>query len=65
MCTRFYYDNSISELDNIAKEAASTPLTRKFVVNLSKPIITNGEVRPTDIVPVYAPDKAEIRQYIR
>ena len=58
MCTRFYYDNAIPELDNVAREAASSPLAQKFVVNLSKPIITNGEVRPTDIVPVYAPDKA-------
>ena len=58
MCTRFYYDNSIPELDNVAREAASSPLAQKFVVNLSKPIITNGEVRPTDIVPVYAPDKS-------
>lgn len=58
MCTRYYYDSTIPELDNVAREAAVSPLAQKFVVNLSKPIITNGEVRPTDIVPVYAPDKS-------
>ncbi len=58
MCTRFYYDNTIPELNEVAREATSTPLAQKFIVNLSKPIITNGEVRPTDIVPVYAPDKS-------
>lgn len=58
MCTRFYYDSSISVLDEVAKEAALSPLASKFTVNFSKPIITNGEVRPTDVVPVIAPDKS-------
>ena len=57
MCTRFYYDSSIPTLDEVEKEAALSPLASKFTVNLSKPIITNGEVRPTDVVAVYAPDK--------
>ena len=58
MCTRFYYDNSIPKLEEYYEAAKSSPIGQKFAFVLSKPVINCGEVRPTDVVPVLAPDKA-------
>ena len=56
MCTRFYFDNSIDELDDYFGKAVQSPIGKKFAVELSKPVM-QGEIRPTDIVPVLAPNK--------
>lgn len=58
MCTRFYYDNSIPKLEEYCQLAKEAPLMERFVTYLCKPLLVNAEVRPTDVVPVIAPDKA-------
>ena len=57
MCTRFYYDNSIKELGEYYEKAYVSPIGMKFATALSKPLISHDEVRPTDVVPVLAPNK--------
>lgn len=56
MCTRYALDKTIEELKEIAEIAGSSPLTSKFVDTHARPLIIDGEVRPTDIVPVIAPN---------
>lgn len=56
MCTRFYLDDSIPELKNILEPGTRGSLARRFLTTHGRPILTNGEVRPTDIVPVIAPN---------
>ncbi len=55
MCTRFYIERSSDDY----KE--HTALIDRFYGIYSKGIITFGEVRPTDVVPVIAPDKDGLR----
>lgn len=57
MCTRYFMDDSCAELTEIALAARNSSLAGKFIKQVSKPIITAGEVRPTDIVPVIAPNR--------
>lgn len=61
MCTRYYMDDAPSELSDIIEAVMRTSLADKFVSNCGKPIITSGEVRPTDIVPILAPNRNGIR----
>ena len=58
MCTRYFFDNSMKQLSEYYEEAKNSPIGREFAVKLSKPVIEYGEVRPTDVVPVLAPNKA-------
>lgn len=53
MCTRFYVLPGSPDLEYILAAARKSPLLRRFVHSLK----TSGEIRPTDIVPVLAPDK--------
>ena len=55
MCTRYYMELS-PELRPFIERAMNAPLREKIVTKLGKPMITEGEVRPTDIAPVIAPD---------
>lgn len=59
MCTRFNIDRADYSpvLEKIIKQAASTALARRFMEKLSKPLMTEGEVRPTDVAAVVAPDR--------
>ena len=61
MCTRYFMDDAPSELSDIIEAAMKSPLADKFRTKFSRPMISNGEVRPTDIVPVLAPNKNGIR----
>lgn len=56
MCTRYALDITQAELKEIIDIAKKSPLTTKFVDTHARPLITDGEVRPTDIVPVIAPN---------
>lgn len=56
MCTRYALDITQSDLKEIIDIAKGSPLTTKFVDTHARPLITDGEVRPTDIVPVIAPN---------
>ena len=57
MCTRFYIDVSNKEMQEILREADRSVLKKRFLVDLAKPIRTSGEVRPTDVAAVIAPDR--------
>jgi len=56
MCTRFYIEPRSEELDEIMKAAMKTGLARKFLIAGSA-VLTSGEIRPTNVVPVIAPNK--------
>ena len=55
MCTRYYVEMS-PELRPIIEEAKQSSLTRRMVYHLGKAFKAEGEIRPTDMVPVIAPD---------
>ena len=56
MCCRYYMEMS-PELRPIIEEANRSALKERIVDKLRKPLITEGEVRPTNIVPVIAPNR--------
>ncbi len=39
------------------KAVSHSALCHKFMVKLAKPVLTSGEIRPTDVVPVLAPNR--------
>ena len=55
MCCRYWTEES-PELRPIVEEMNRSPLMKKW--QGSPGIITYGEVRPTNIVPVVAPDRS-------
>ena len=56
MCTRYALEKDLPELKEIADEVLQSLLAQRFVTTHARPIVTSGEVRPTDIVPVIAPN---------
>ena len=56
MCTRYFMDRDETVLSSIIDTALTTKLARKFQIELSKPMVTSGEVHPTDVAPVLAPN---------
>ena len=54
MCTRYFMDDAPASLAEILLSAKQSKLAGKFLNELGKPVITQGEARPTDIVPVIA-----------
>ena len=56
MCTRFYIEPRSEELDEIMEAAMKNGLARKFLIAGSA-VLTSGEIRPTNVVPVIAPNK--------
>lgn len=61
MCTRYFIEKDAPELHDIISAAKSSSLADKFISTHAKPIITEGEVRPTDIVPVIAPNQKGVK----
>ena len=61
MCTRYYMDDAPKELSEILMKAKQSKLADTFVKKLARPVITSGEVRPTDVVPVIAPNASRKR----
>ena len=59
MCCRYYIDPD-SEVEPYIRAAERSPLKERLERELSKPMLTSGEVRPTDLVPVIAPDKSRV-----
>ena len=57
MCCRYYIDPD-SEIEPYIRAAERSPLKERLKRELKKPMLTSGEVRPTDLVPVIAPDKS-------
>lgn len=54
MCTRYALEKDLPEMREIIDVASRSLLAQKFLETHAMPIITNGEVRPTNIVPVIA-----------
>ena len=54
MCTRFFIDESQRELAQIIRLAVKSPLTNRFI-HQGYPLMTRGEICPTNVVPVIAP----------
>ena len=48
------------ELRPIIEAAKRSALTERMVSKLGKPLKTEGEIRPTDMAPVIAPDKSPV-----
>jgi len=55
MCTRYYLSPSTPELKKIIEAVKTSPLSRRFIYR-GNPIKTEGEIRPSDVVPVLAPN---------
>ena len=49
-------DRDESVMVSMIDAALATKLATKFQIEMSKPLITSGEVRPTDVAPVLAPN---------
>ena len=60
MCCRYSLRSS-PELRPIVEAAVRSPLTERFTPHLNRPLVTEGEVRPTNLVPVIAPSKTGAR----
>ena len=56
MCCRYYMEMS-PELRPYVEAATGSRLGKKMIDRLGKPLVTKGEVCPTDMVPVIAPNK--------
>lgn len=54
MCCRYYMEMS-PELRPYIEAANRSSLKDRLVSKLARPLVTEGEVRPTDLVPVIAP----------
>ena len=61
MCTRYALGKDLPELKDIFETALRSSLTSKFIDTHARPLITDGEVRPTDIVPVIAPNAKGVK----
>jgi len=57
MCTRFYVEPDIEETRELIAEIRGSKLADKFV-KAGSAILTSGEMRPTNVVPVIAPDRS-------
>ena len=57
MCTRFYIEKENAELQDIMEAGKRSALTKRFLRKMAKPLLTSGEIRPTDLVPVIAPNQ--------
>ncbi|MBP5295109.1 MAG: hypothetical protein J6Y95_05245 [Lachnospiraceae bacterium] len=56
MCCRYYFADKERELREIAAEAKESPLAERFML-AATPLMTSGEIRPKNVVPVIAPGK--------
>lgn len=57
MCTRYYIDDKDPEMIPVIKEMKEAALYQTFLRKQTSPIISSGEIFPTNIVPVIAPDR--------
>ncbi len=57
MCCRYYVDLS-PELRPFVEAANRSPLRGKMTARFGRELVTHGEIRPTDLAAVLAPDKA-------
>lgn len=57
MCTRYYIDEDTPEFNDAIEKALSSPLYTTIKHKYATSLHCRGEIRPTDIVPVIAPNK--------
>ena len=57
MCGRYYLKKSV-ELEPFVDKVKNSALGKKMIVTLGKPLKTEGEIFPTDMVPVIATSKS-------
>ena len=57
MCTRFYVEPDTEEIRDIIAEVQKSLLADKFI-RAGNAILSSGEIRPTNVVPVIAPGKS-------
>lgn len=60
MCGRYWIDRS-EEIDDIIKQAERSPLLERWHQAASCDLVTSGEIRPTYLVPVIAPNRHGIQ----
>jgi putative SOS response-associated peptidase YedK len=56
VCTRFYVEPDTEETRELIAQVKLTQLAGKFI-SAGSAILTSGEIRPTNVVPVIAPDR--------
>lgn len=56
MCCRYWIDKNSPEMERIIEQMETSALARRW--KESSKLIEQGEVRPSDVVPVMAPDRA-------
>lgn len=56
MCTRFYVEPDTEEIREIIAEVQRSQLSGKYI-KAGNAILTSGEIRPTNVVPVIAPNR--------
>lgn len=56
MCVRFIMYSQPGEREDIISEVMRSALTKRFE-EAGAPVLTSGEIRPTNVVPVIAPNK--------
>ena len=54
LCCRYYMEQEDPELLQIGSDALRSPLAERFLQGTKRAVLTAGEVRPNDIVPVVA-----------
>lgn len=54
MCMRYFIDRTAKELDEVVTKALATKTYLSFS-RISHPLVTDGEIKPTNVVPVIAP----------
>ncbi len=57
MCTRFYIEKENKKIQDIISMAENSPLAGRFLQKTGRSLLTFGEIRPTDLVAVIAPDR--------
>ncbi len=55
MCCRYFIEDN-PQLEPVIKNAKNSKLTVRMINKLGKPLKTYGEIQPSDMVPVIAPD---------
>ena len=56
MCTRYYIEAETREIKDIIAQAKESLLYQRFI-EIGEPVLTSGEIRPTDVVAVIAPNR--------
>lgn len=57
MCGRYFIDDTDPVMIPIINEMKEAPLYNTFLKKQASPIVAPGEIFPTNVVPVIAPDR--------